>query len=404
MFFATFIFLIYAPKRNKFFLRVSIALLLILLFGYFYPIPLNLAQNFYYGYLRQILFHIFIILMLYFIFDIKLFNVFMMTVAAYSLQQIVYSINNNIEMNLCDAYLIKNFKQLSEAILYLLIYLVFFLLVGPLIKKYKCYEASNNLINIIVIIIFLSNLILSRLPRLLNETGSILVQVYTIALNVTSLLIQLVLYRSFINKMEFIIKEREKEELIKQYQTKKETIDAINSYMHDLKRFARNFENKSEGTRLKELIDNYEGFIKTGCERLDVLLADYFFRYKAKGIKFLFYGDASNLNHLDELDFYSLIGNLLDNAIEASLKTNLSEKNIELRIIDKGGFVNISLKNFYNGIINMKEGELHTTKVLNQSLHGKGVSNIKRVLKKYDGSIKMNTDGNIFQSNLFLEV
>ncbi|QUH24715.1 sensor histidine kinase [Serpentinicella alkaliphila] len=107
----------------------------------------------------------------------------------------------------------------------------------------------------------------------------------------------------------------------------------------------------------------------------------------------------------DLIDLTVVLGNLLDNAIEACLKKEENERYI---------FANIYIKetNFIIKIVNSKladvfvcneNKERYTTKE-DSTNHGYGLFNIKQVVKKYEGSIKIQDLENEFSVKIALPI
>lgn len=97
-----------------------------------------------------------------------------------------------------------------------------------------------------------------------------------------------------------------------------------------------------------------------------------------------------------DLDLCSLLGNALDNAIEASISSG--DKKIIMRCrCDKGGFM-LKLINHFSGDI---DTELKTTKS-NKEYHGFGLSSMREIVTRYDGYLETNISNNIFELVVYL--
>jgi len=102
-------------------------------------------------------------------------------------------------------------------------------------------------------------------------------------------------------------------------------------------------------------------------------------------------------------DINVILGNLLENSIEAAGKTE--EKRLDVNIELQQGFLRIRVENSYNGeaVFNRKKGykNLLTTKTEN-GLHGIGLENIRKIVDKYDGTMEICPEGSIFRVILVL--
>lgn len=102
----------------------------------------------------------------------------------------------------------------------------------------------------------------------------------------------------------------------------------------------------------------------------------------------------------DGVDTVILLGNLLDNAIEASERTPEGVvPEIEAEIRYHLGALCMTIRNTYDGRLDgrsSKDGELLKTDKPDQGQHGIGMANILRVVEKYDGYMEWNAEEGIF--------
>lgn len=87
---------------------------------------------------------------------------------------------------------------------------------------------------------------------------------------------------------------------------------------------------------------------------------------------------------IDSLDLAILLGNALDNAIEAASKVNADQKTITLLIVLKNDTVSIVLKNPVEKTIDTDH--LVTSKK-DKRLHGYGIINMRTIVNRYNGSL-----------------
>lgn len=99
-------------------------------------------------------------------------------------------------------------------------------------------------------------------------------------------------------------------------------------------------------------------------------------------------------------DLTTILGNSLDNAIEAAiLIKNDAQINLKIKF-DKGRLL-IELENPYLGEIQMAKG-LPVTKKENKQEHGIGLKQIKKTLEKYNGELDLQTKDQQFQLFMML--
>ena len=106
----------------------------------------------------------------------------------------------------------------------------------------------------------------------------------------------------------------------------KENIDLINIKCHDMKHKIRlltngkNFSNE-ERESIDKSITIYDSSLKTGNEALDVILTEKAFICNEKNVKFTCVIDGTLISFINETDIFSLFGNIMDNALNATLVT-----------------------------------------------------------------------------------
>ena len=108
----------------------------------------------------------------------------------------------------------------------------------------------------------------------------------------------------------------------------------------------------------------------------------------------------SDLIMIDGEDIITLIGNLCDNALE--YLRDKEKREIFLRLEEKGAYYIITVKNSLTGSVLKNNPELSTSKE-NKIFHGKGISHIKSISKKYDGFADFSEDANYFISKIMLK-
>lgn len=184
-----------------------------------------------------------------------------------------------------------------------------------------------------------------------------------------------------------------------------------NKAMHDLKNqlFALKealLNNEEEGirkiTRLCEDMLTSQTFTFTGNEAVDALLTMKIQAMKEKEIKFTHIVYMSKDNTIDMLDLCVLLGNLLDNAMEANEKVSLEERFIHLNMVQKADYLSIQINNATDGNVKIENNQIITTKK-QKELHGFGLQSVREITEKYNGNCTLCQEGHLFQAVLMLE-
>lgn len=98
-------------------------------------------------------------------------------------------------------------------------------------------------------------------------------------------------------------------------------------------------------------------------------------------------------------DINVILGNLLENAIEAAAKTE--EKRLDVKVRMKQGILRIEVENSFDGRLRQSPQGLLTTKCKSE-YHGIGLKNVQKMVEKYDGSMEICGEGNTFRVSLLL--
>lgn len=105
--------------------------------------------------------------------------------------------------------------------------------------------------------------------------------------------------------------------------------------------------------------------------------------------------------NLDDFDITVILGNLLDNAIEACYKVEMEKREIflSLRLVKNQFFV--LMENPFIGKLQWKQGRPLTNKK-NRGEHGIGLQNVKRAVENYNGIMEMSENNQIFRVKIML--
>ncbi len=105
---------------------------------------------------------------------------------------------------------------------------------------------------------------------------------------------------------------------------------------------------------------------------------------------------------IDDLDMCSVIGNLCDNAIEATVKQKKKEKVIQLTIKPVNNYLSITVKNPVKNDVLKKNPHLHSNKK-DASMHGLGIRIVRSITEKYDGMSMFTSDNGEFVASVQLK-
>lgn len=140
--------------------------------------------------------------------------------------------------------------------------------------------------------------------------------------------------------------------------------------------------------------------IKTGNPMTDAILNSKISLAKAKGIEVVADAHIPVKLKSSEIDLCCIIGNLFDNAIEASMKLPEEQRLIRVYMDMKNTQLYISFTNFTAGNKLPKEGKLfRSTK---GEGHGFGLVRIDAIVERLDGYISRNSEDGAFTTEILL--
>ncbi len=102
---------------------------------------------------------------------------------------------------------------------------------------------------------------------------------------------------------------------------------------------------------------------------------------------------------VDQFELTIILGNLLDNAVEACLKIEETRRYIDLSVLYKTDYLVISIENPVAEEQVLQDGKPRTTKKDSEN-HGFGIDNIEYLVKKHDGMIKIEEENGIFKVDI----
>ncbi len=208
----------------------------------------------------------------------------------------------------------------------------------------------------------------------------------------------------------------EREEFRAQYaQNVKKQYEEISRVRHDMKQtnavvMSLLMEAKADEAieymqRTAQKISEFDVIIDVGNDFVNAILNAKLSEAKRGGIMVLCSVDknVTGLEAIDEVDLCNLLGNLLDNAIEACGKCLGKQRIIEIRLRTRDGKFILEVENTAPENAFSNNRLLATTKD-NPARHGYGVKSIKSIAEKYNGMVDFSQDGERFRSTVVLSL
>lgn len=263
-------------------------------------------------------------------------------------------------------------------------------------------------------------------PKLLYDRFPILIIIVPaiLSLSLLSILYVVKTFQDMIalnrEKNSRIILEKQIENMQEHMEEMERIYSGIRSMKHDMKNtlaVIMQLAGREEAelqTYLSELnknFDNLEFQFKTGNTVVDTLLNMKYheairiipdIRIDAERLLF------SDEMHIQSYDIGVMIGNALDNAMEACRKLKAedpeAETFIRLTSFKKGKMIFIEVENSFNGrVVKKKQSEFPVTDKTDKREHGIGLLNIKHTAEKYHGAVDWSVDGKVFTLSVMMK-
>ena len=209
----------------------------------------------------------------------------------------------------------------------------------------------------------------------------------------------------------FRIRKAEREQMImegllrqeqEQHEISRDTIDVINRKCHDLRHqiaALRNMSSEEQEKSIAELENAvliYDSFPKSGNRDVDIILAEKSLLAEKNHITIRSIVDGSGLRFLTVEDLYSLLGNALDNAIEAAGKEQEEARRIiTLYAAARGDLFSIHIENPCAKEPLFMDG-LPVTSKPDKDYHGFGMRSMRYLCEKHQGVLTTGWEDGIF--------
>ena len=147
---------------------------------------------------------------------------------------------------------------------------------------------------------------------------------------------------------------------------------------------------------LDQDLTNVETVVKTGNRMADAILNSKLSLAEGKKIRIKAEARIPVSLTVSELDLCTIIGNLLDNAMEACMELPPQERLIRIYMEMKGNYLYFALTNTAKG---EKKHSFRSTKGKG---HGLGLSRVDTAVKKYGGYVTRASEAGAFSTEILL--
>ena len=199
------------------------------------------------------------------------------------------------------------------------------------------------------------------------------------------------------------------EQMYQNYQISQRSIEQVSLRCHDLRHQLEILKRQgiSPGEshfveQMEQEIADFESAEHSGNKVLDTILTSARLDSQGEGIQITSIADGKLLDFLDTMDAAALLGNLIQNALEAvrCLPEGRSRL-IRFQVEEKNGFVVIRCENTMEGVPQMYQGRPLTTKA-DKTSHGFGTRSICLIAEKYGGAASFSASDGWFRARILL--
>lgn len=286
------------------------------------------------------------------------------------------------------------------------------------IKKFKNIKKNAPFSNIFIIMIIANSvlhacteIIIFRNPNV-DYITAIIYQVCMLC----STLLMIYLYDSiakiFQERMQTAMMEQEKDYYHEQSELLIRKQDELGQFRHDIKNRMIALHEMLEHNKVNDALAYTEEFTEklnetgvysnTGNLAIDSIVNYKFARAIEKGIRTEVNIVIPNRITINQDDIIVILGNLLDNAMEATERLD-GEKYMHLALEYEKGTLYICVTNNYDSIIHIVNDTLMTRKE-DYNLHGIGLKSVKKIVEKYNGTLDIEYSKKEFTVDILLYV
>ncbi len=197
----------------------------------------------------------------------------------------------------------------------------------------------------------------------------------------------------------------------KQLEIMQDYMTATKTFRHDLKNHILTIQGLMDSNRneealsyIKEASNIYEtktNYVNSGNIELDSLLNYKICQAEKYGIQMKVGLTVPENNVINSSDLTVIVGNLIDNAMDALQKLSIEERIFDLDIRYSKGRLLIYMQNPYRGELHANNNKFETTKK-DKTRHGIGLQSIDIIIQKYHGEMSITTEEKQFIVNIIL--
>ena len=211
-------------------------------------------------------------------------------------------------------------------------------------------------------------------------------------------------------KRENLLQQETYEHLKSQYYGLNEMYETNSRWVHDVKHELLFVVSCLEENNLSGAYESIQGYLQKIMQNEKKVWSsfsflDFMLNYKKtemdkQNIKFML---DIELQHIEipEEDLVIILGNLLDNAVEAASKCEKDRRCIKLKIHNLNDMLLLGIENSSCEMPKLKKDTFVSSKT-DKGMHGWGIESVKRIVENYNGEIHFQYTEKVFQVQILL--
>ncbi len=346
--------------------------------------------------------------LLTFIYDGKIITRIVSVVIMYSssmmFETIVYNLSARFNLSF-------NLKDFTIIVSNLLLFILTLLLERKIGKKRIINVRGVHLLMVFCIPLCSIAVVAILFLAKISSIFTIIIVSILFSINIINFYLYDILIKYYNDKYENDLLKQQNDAYLNQLEIIRESQKNIKMLKHDMKNHVISIQNMIKNVSNVELndyletmldnVNNKKEYVNSGNTEIDSLL-----NYKINEAAEL----CSNLDidinipnniNIELFDLVVILGNLLDNSLDAIRK--VPDKYLYVEIKLEKSMLFITVKNTFDGMINKSDNRILTTKNDIHN-HGLGLINIENIINKYNGSLDIEYDENTFLVDVVLYV
>lgn len=309
----------------------------------------------------------------------------------------------------------QGYNQIYSVITVLLIFACE-LLTEKILNDRKCGEVIQSPPLVIIPFCSISIILFMIYRKNRPDIELLVVCLGLVIMNFLILHLYNLLLNAFIQKYENEMLQQKVQIYKNQIDVILENEDAVKTLRHDMKHHLNELKLLATNKKMNAIqyyinnmvdyIDNTNEIVSSGNLEIDSIL-NYMIQIGKKELCTVKVSVQIPEAISHSFDIIIIIGNLLENAIEAA--RNTEEKMLNIKIQFKKGVLKIEIENSFKNEILAQKNKLNSVKLFkttknDNKMHGIGLNSVKKIVEKYNGVMKIQLEEKRFYTKLILYI